>query len=74
MKYIGLLKEVLIKQGIQKMNQKLLKGYIIYQQENKIIFKNIFVDIKEKLFSICIHNYGTRVIQKSLEKLENGNT
>ena len=23
-------------------------------------------------FSICIHNYGTRVIQKSLEKLENG--
>ena len=50
--------------------QKFLDVLIL--QENKIIFKNIFVDIKEKLFSICIHNYGTRVIQKSLEKLENG--
>ena len=33
----------------------------------------IFCDIKDKLFEICIHQYGTRVIQKTLEKLDNGN-
>ena len=32
----------------------------------------IFFDIKDKLFEICIHNYGTRVFQKTLEKLDNG--
>ena len=46
---------------------------VLIAQENKIIFGNIFSQINEKLFLICIHNYGTRVIQKTLEKLDNGN-
>ncbi len=45
---------------------------LLLYQENKKLFKMIFLDIKEKLFEICIHNYGTRVIQKTLEKLDNG--
>ena len=46
---------------------------ILLFQENKKLYKLIFLDIKDKLFEICIHNYGTRVIQKTLEKLDNGN-
>ena len=46
---------------------------VLLFQENKNLFKMIFLDIKDKLFEICIHNYGTRVIQKTLEKLDNGN-
>ena len=46
---------------------------VLLYQENKKLFKMIFVDINEHLFEICIHNYGTRVIQKTLEKLDNGN-
>ena len=46
---------------------------ILLFQENKKLYKMIFLDIKDKLFEICIHNYGTRVIQKTLEKLDNGN-
>jgi len=46
---------------------------VLLYQENKNIFKMIFLEINEKLFEICIHNYGTRVIQKTLEKLDKGN-
>ena len=46
---------------------------VLLFQENKKLFKLIFLNIKEKLFEICIHNYGTRVIQKTLEKLDNNN-
>ena len=46
---------------------------VLLFQENKRLFKIIFLDINEKLFEICINNYGTRVIQKTLEKLDNGN-
>ena len=46
---------------------------VLLFQENKKLFKMIFLDINNKLFEICIHNYGTRVIQKTLEKLDNGN-
>ena len=50
--------------------QKFLTNLLI--QENKNLFKIIFIEIKDKLFEICINNYGTRVIQKMLEKLDNG--
>ena len=46
---------------------------VLLYQENKNLFKMIFLDINDKLFEICIHNYGTRVIQKTLEKLDNKN-
>ena len=46
---------------------------VLLYQENKKLFKMIFLDINDKLFEICIHNYGTRVIQKTLEKLDNKN-
>ena len=46
---------------------------VLLYQENKNLFKLIFLDIKDKLYEICVHNYGTRVIQKTLEKLDNGN-
>ena len=46
---------------------------VLLFQENKKLFKLIFLNIKDKLFEICIHNYGTRVIQKTLEKLDNNN-
>ena len=46
---------------------------VLLHQENKNLFKMIFLDINDKLFEICIHNYGTRVIQKTLEKLDNKN-
>ena len=46
---------------------------VLLKQENKRLFKMIFLDINEKLFEICVDNYGTRVIQKTLEKLDNGN-
>ena len=46
---------------------------VLLFQENKKLYKLIFLDINSKLFEICIHNYGTRVIQKTLEKLDNKN-
>ena len=46
---------------------------ILLAQGNKVIFEDIFVEIDDKLFSLCVHNYGTRVIQKTLEKLDKGN-
>ena len=46
---------------------------VLLFQENKKLFKLIFLNINDKLFEICIHNYGTRVIQKTLEKLDNNN-
>ena len=46
---------------------------VLLFQENKKLYKMIFLDIKDKLFEICIHNYGTSVIQKTFEKLDNGN-
>lgn len=46
---------------------------VLLSQENKIILEDIFIQIKEQLFSICIDNYGTRVIQKTLERLDEGN-
>jgi hypothetical protein len=46
---------------------------VLLYQENKNLFKMIFLEINSKLFEICIHNYGTRVIQKTLEKLDNKN-
>ena len=46
---------------------------VLLYQENKKLFKMIFLDINDELFEICIHNYGTRVIQKTLEKLDNKN-
>jgi len=44
---------------------------VLLYQENKNLFKMVFLEINDKLFEICIHNYGTRVIQKTLEKLDN---
>ncbi len=46
---------------------------VLLYQENKNLFKMIFLEINDKLLEICIHNYGTRVIQKTLEKLDNKN-
>ena len=46
---------------------------VLLAQGNKIIFEDIFVEINDKLYSLCVHNYGTRVIQKTLEKLDKGN-
>ena len=46
---------------------------VLLAQGNKLIFESIFTEITDKLFLICIHNYGTRVIQKTLERLDNGN-
>jgi hypothetical protein len=46
---------------------------ILLAQGNKVIFEDIFVEIDDKLFSLCVHNYGTRVIQKTLQKLDKGN-
>ena len=46
---------------------------VLLAQGNKLIFEDIFIEISDKLYLICVHNYGTRVIQKTLEKLDNGN-
>ena len=49
--------------------QKLLE--ILIYQENKTLFTEIMIilDKNNSLYSISINNYGTRVIQKTLEKL-----
>jgi hypothetical protein len=49
--------------------QKLLD--ILIYQENKTLFTEviIFLDQNNSLYTISINNYGTRVIQKTLEKL-----
>ena len=48
---------------------------VLIYQENKKLFAEIFIHIdeKNKLYEISIHNYGTRVIQKTLDKLINNN-
>ena len=46
---------------------------VLLAQGNKLIFEDIFIEISDKLYLICVHNYGTRVIQKTFEKLDNGN-
>ena len=51
--------------------QKFL-SVLIFQQ-NKELFTKVFHDINNELFEICIDIYGTRVIQKTLEKLGDGN-
>ena len=53
--------------------QKLLE-IIIYQENKQLI--NEFIKIlntNDLLYEICINNYGTRVIQKTLEKLVDNN-
>ena len=49
--------------------QKLLE--ILIYQENKILFTEVILllDQNNSLYTITINNYGTRVIQKTLEKL-----
>ena len=49
--------------------QKLIEILII--QENKELFKSLFLVIDSRLYEISIHIYGTRFFQKTLEKLEN---
>ena len=49
--------------------QKLIEILII--QENKELFKSLFLVIDPRLYEISIHVYGTRFFQKTLEKLEN---
>ena len=49
--------------------QKLVE--ILIFQENKELFKNLFLVIDSRLYEISIHIYGTRFFQKTLEKLEN---
>jgi hypothetical protein len=49
--------------------QKLLE--ILIYQENKILFTEVILllDQNNNLYTITINNYGTRVVQKTLEKL-----
>ena len=49
--------------------QKLLD--ILIYQENKTLFTEviIFLDQNNSLYTISINNYGTRVIQKTIEKV-----
>ena len=49
--------------------QKLVE--ILIFQENKELFKSIFLTIDNRLYEISINIYGTRFFQKTLEKLEN---
>ena len=49
--------------------QKLVE--ILIFQENKELFKSLFLVIDSRLYEISIHIYGTRFFQKTLEKLEN---
>ena len=53
--------------------QKLLE--IIIYQENKQLINEILkiINTDDLLYEICINNYGTRVIQKTLEQLINNN-
>ena len=53
--------------------QKFLE--ILIYQENKILNNKFIntIDKNDKLYEISINNYGTRVIQKTLEKLVNNN-
>jgi pumilio RNA-binding family len=53
--------------------QKLLE--IIIYQENKLLMKEFILVINKnnKLYEISVNNYGTRVIQKTLEKLIDNN-
>ena len=52
--------------------QKLVE--ILIFQENKELFKSLFLVIDSRLYEISIHIYGTRFFQKTLEKLENNYT
>ena len=49
--------------------QKLLE--ILIYQENKVLFTEVMslLDQNDNLYTITINNYGTRVVQKTLEKL-----
>jgi len=49
--------------------QKLVE--ILIFQENKDLFKSLFLVIDPRLYEVSIHIYGTRFFQKTLEKLEN---
>ena len=49
--------------------QKLVE--ILIFQENKELFKSLFLVIDSRLYEISINIYGTRFIQKTLEKLDN---
>ena len=53
--------------------QKLLE--ILIHQENRQLFKEFALTINknDKLYEISVNNYGTRVIQKTLEKLIDNN-
>ena len=53
--------------------QKFLE--ILIYQENKLLNNKFIntIDKNDKLYEISINNYGTRVIQKTLEKLVNNN-
>ena len=53
--------------------QKLFE--ILIYQENKALFKEIIsiISKRDKLYELCINNYGTRVIQKTIEKLTDNN-
>ena len=45
---------------------------IILFQKNQNLITQFFLKIQSDLFKISVNNYGTRVFQKSLEKLDNG--
>ena len=53
--------------------QKLFE--VLIYQENKALFKEVvsIISKRDKLYDLCINNYGTRVIQKTLEKLIDNN-
>ena len=44
--------------------------FILVIQKDKSLVMLFFEKIKDDLFKISVNNYGTRVFQKSLEKLE----
>ena len=46
---------------------------ILVYQKNKNLISQFFSKIQSDLFKISVNNYGTRVFQKSLEKMDGGN-
>ena len=53
--------------------QKFLE-ILIYQENKQLFYEFISILYKnDKIYEICINNYGTRVIQKTLEKLIDNN-
>ena len=46
---------------------------ILIYQKNSALITEFFIKIQSDLFKISVNTYGTRVFQKALEKMDNGN-